>query len=124
MKSRGSYLLQWKLIETLKKNGTIVYDLNGINPIANPGTYKFKTDLAGANGKDVYFLGKFDTHNSRVKHFCVRCADRLRTHRRSFRTLLKAAPRPAQQADTIGAEHPSGMSNDGRWSRKEIVQCG
>src|SRR5436189_1342 len=47
MKSRGSYLLHWKLIEWLKQNRFSVYDLHGINPVRNPGTYKFKNDLAG-----------------------------------------------------------------------------
>jgi lipid II:glycine glycyltransferase (peptidoglycan interpeptide bridge formation enzyme) len=50
MKSRGSYLLQWKFIEQLKQDGISVYNLNGINPVANPGTYRFKSSLAGKNG--------------------------------------------------------------------------
>ncbi len=32
MKSRGSYMLQWKNLESLKQSGCPVYNLNGINP--------------------------------------------------------------------------------------------
>lgn len=78
MKSNGSYLLQWKLIEKLKSEGIPTYNLNGINPAKNPGTYKFKNDLAGRNGKDVYYLGRFDTYCSPVKYACIGWGDTLR----------------------------------------------
>lgn len=78
MKSRGSYLLQWKLIEWLKDNHIASYDLNGIDPAGNPGTYKFKADLCGNNGKDIHFLGRFDTCTSMLSQACVACGDALR----------------------------------------------
>jgi len=77
MKSNGSYLLQWKLIEQLKKDGCTVYDLNGINPEKNPGTYKFKSDLAGEHGKDVYFLGRFESHCNGLSHLCIKWIEKL-----------------------------------------------
>lgn len=64
MKSRGSYALQWRFIEELKRRGTSFYDLNGINPVKNPGTYKFKNDLAGRNALDVSFIGRFESRGS------------------------------------------------------------
>ncbi len=79
LKSRGSYLLQWKLIEWLKHNRVAVYDLNGIDPVANPGTYKFKRDLCGNNGEDVHFLGQFDSYANALSYSCVACGDMLRT---------------------------------------------
>jgi lipid II:glycine glycyltransferase (peptidoglycan interpeptide bridge formation enzyme) len=85
LKSRGSYLLHWKLIEWLKEAGITTYDLHGINPAANPGTYKFKADLCGSNGQDVHFLGQFDSHTSRLSHSCVTLGDRLRQMLRTFR---------------------------------------
>jgi len=91
MKSRGSYLLQWKLIEKLKQESVAVYDLNGINPAKNPGTYKFKSDLAGVNGKDVYFQGRFDSHASLVSYMCVECSGRFRKLYQSLKELAKAA---------------------------------
>jgi lipid II:glycine glycyltransferase (peptidoglycan interpeptide bridge formation enzyme) len=91
IKSRGSYLLHWKLIEKLKKYHISIYDLNGINPIKNPGTYKFKNDLGGTNSKDVYFLGRFDAHTSVLSHWCVKCGEMLSMIHQSCRELTKAA---------------------------------
>jgi lipid II:glycine glycyltransferase (peptidoglycan interpeptide bridge formation enzyme) len=79
IKSRGSYLLQWKFIEWLKSNGFTTYDLNGINPIANPGTYGFKSELCGSNGRDVRFLGRFDSCNSLISSSCVALGEGLRS---------------------------------------------
>jgi lipid II:glycine glycyltransferase (peptidoglycan interpeptide bridge formation enzyme) len=78
MKSRGSYLLHWKLLEQLKQEGVKTYNLNGINPAKNPGTYKFKDDLAGSNGKGVFYPGRFDAHVNGPSHWAVNFADRAR----------------------------------------------
>jgi len=93
LKSRGSYLLQWKLIEDLKRNGMWLYDLNGINPVENPGTYKFKSDLGGDNARDVYFLGRFDANGSVASWFCVECWAALRRGRESLRRAIRAVCR-------------------------------
>ncbi len=85
MKSSGSYLLQWEIIKKLKQNGFAVHDLNGINPIRNPRGYMFKSDLAGKNGKDVYDLGRFDSHANVLSYSCVVCGDSLRTLYRTLR---------------------------------------
>lgn len=87
MKTRGSYLLQWSFIQWLKEQGVSQYDLNGINPEANPGTYKFKSDLAGDRGRDVRFLGRFESCENMVSFACVSIGERLRAIRRS---LVKA----------------------------------
>jgi len=71
MKSNGSYLLQWKFIEWLKKNGFTSYNLNGINPDRNPGTYKFKVGLCKTHGKDVTFLGQFDAYANALQSMIV-----------------------------------------------------
>lgn len=44
---KGSYLLQWRMIQWLKENGIRYYNLNGINPETNPGVYHFKKGLSG-----------------------------------------------------------------------------
>jgi hypothetical protein len=73
MTNKGSYLLQWKAVQWLKNNGCRKYNLNGINPIVNPGTYHFKAGLSGKKGKDVYYLGRFDCYlgskNAALVHF-------------------------------------------------------
>lgn len=95
LKSRGSYLLHWKLIEELKAGGFIKYDLHGIDPVANPGTYKFKADLCGNNGADVRFLGRFDSRASALSNVCVHSGDGLRMIYRTLRSFVnrqKQAP--------------------------------
>jgi hypothetical protein len=82
LKLRGAYLLHWKLIEWLKENSAEFYDLNGIDPVVNPGTYKFKADLCGNNGKDVYFLGRFDSYTNMLSRSSVEAGDSLRKNYR------------------------------------------
>jgi lipid II:glycine glycyltransferase (peptidoglycan interpeptide bridge formation enzyme) len=90
-KSSGAYLLHWKLIEQLKRDSFSAYNLHGINPIKNPGTYTFKKDLAGKSGKDVYFLGQFDSHPNVFCHFCLESGDKLRRLYRRLKELAKAS---------------------------------
>ena len=88
MKSRGSYLLQWKLIERLKQSGVTTYNLNGINPAKNPGTYKFKNDLGGNNSKDVQFVGRFDSQASPLSYRFLEYSDKLRKGYRVLRQSI------------------------------------
>jgi FemAB family len=88
MKSNGSYILQWKFIEWLKKNQFACYDLNGINPETNPGTYNFKEGLCGKNGKDVYFLGQFQTCTSPLSSISVGFGESLFLNYRKARTII------------------------------------
>jgi FemAB family len=92
MKSRGSYLLHWKLIEKLKQRGISIYDLGGIDPVKNPGTYRFKSDLSGKNGRDVYPLGRFDSYSGFFSYACVNFGDGLKTIRRNFKELVGTSP--------------------------------
>jgi hypothetical protein len=92
LRSRGSYLLHWKLIESLKQQGIANYDLNGIDPVLNPGTYKFKADLCGPHGKDLYFPGRFDAAGTPLSHGCVMFGEKLRAFRRRVRGVPGPAP--------------------------------
>lgn len=77
MANKGSYLLQWKAIQWMKNNGCRSYNLNGINPLKNPGSYHFKAGLSGKNGKDVYYLGRFDCYSGEITAKLARIADSL-----------------------------------------------
>ena len=77
MKSNGSYLIQWAFVEWIKEKGIRYYDLNGINPETNPGTYHFKRGLAGKKGIDVEFLGKFQVADNRISAYMVGNGERL-----------------------------------------------
>lgn len=77
MKTNGSYLVQWAFVKWLKEKGFLHYDLNGINPDVNPGTYHFKRGLAGKRSRDVEFLGKFQVSDSVVSDWVVKGGERL-----------------------------------------------
>ncbi len=80
-KSMGSYLLQWKTLQALKEKGISTYDLNGIDPVANHGTYQFKRGLAGKNGREVSLIGKYDARGGLVSYALIRLRDRMRIGR-------------------------------------------
>jgi hypothetical protein len=91
VEARGrSHLLRWKLIEQSKENGVATFNLNGINPITNPGTYRFKADLAGKNGKDLHYLGRFDSHDRVISRWCLEWGDTLRMNYQSLKGLAKS----------------------------------
>jgi hypothetical protein len=75
VKNKGSYLLQWKAIQWMKNNGCRYYNLNGINPETNPGSYHFKSGVSGKRGMDVQYLGRFDCYSGMVSATLARIAD-------------------------------------------------
>lgn len=62
-KLQASYLLQWEEVIWSKHAGKRFVDLGGINAVANPGGYTFKT---GLRGREVTALGVFDLCNRKV----------------------------------------------------------
>jgi len=54
---KGSYLLQWRMIEWLKEQGCRRYDLGGIDPDRNPGVYHFK---GGISDREVCHVGQYE----------------------------------------------------------------
>lgn len=78
----GSHLLRWKLIEKLKEQGVILYDLSGINPARNPGTCRFKKELAGSHGRDVFYLGRFDASPGLLSWALIQLRDALKIWRK------------------------------------------
>lgn len=77
MKSNGSYLIQWSFLKWLKENGFLFYNLNGINPEINPGTYHFKRGLAGKKGMDLEFLGKYQVSDNPISTVLVDTGEKL-----------------------------------------------
>ena len=97
MKLQGSYLLHYRMIEWLKQRHARWYDLGGINPEKNPGTYHFKAGLAGKDGKEVYLLGQFDNCQSLMSAFLVRAGDQFRVN---VEKLKHAIRRPSYKSTT------------------------
>jgi len=62
-KIQSSYVTQWDQILWAKKSGYKFFDLNGINPLTNPGGYRFKS---GLRGQEVTALGVYDTYRNPI----------------------------------------------------------
>lgn len=99
-KSSGSYLLHWKFIEELKRGGVSIYDLHGIDPEKNPGTYRFKQGLAGENGREASFLGRFDSHAGSLSDSCVKFGEWIRSTNRSLREFIRSSRSTASSFKT------------------------
>ena len=82
MKSKGSYLLQWRMLNRLKELGCQAYDLGGINPEGNPGVYHFKQ---GMGGEECRQLGRFGRGASRLSSATVRAGEFLHALRSRLR---------------------------------------
>jgi lipid II:glycine glycyltransferase (peptidoglycan interpeptide bridge formation enzyme) len=88
LSTQGSYLLQWKTVGWLKENGAKWYDLAGISPETNPGTYRFKSGLCGKNGKDLHYMGTYVSHENSVADRVVRMANFTRIQYRRSRRIV------------------------------------
>jgi lipid II:glycine glycyltransferase (peptidoglycan interpeptide bridge formation enzyme) len=85
LEMRAAYLLQWRILGFLQQQGTRVYDLSGINPATNHGTYLFKKNLAGKYGRDVHPIGKYDAYPGPLNRELLQLRERLRNWLGSLR---------------------------------------
>lgn len=99
MKTKGSYIVQWAFVKWLKENGFLHYDLNGINPEVNPGTYHFKRGLAGKRGREVEFLGRFQVADSILSDLVVKEGERLLSAYRRIARTEKSLGHPMKKGD-------------------------
>lgn len=83
----GLNLLHWRMIEYFKELGFRWYDLGGIDPIKNPGTYQFKRGLAGKTGKDIMHIGQFETYNNARSYLLSTLINKTRFVRSSMQSL-------------------------------------
>ena len=78
LKTGASYLLQWHAIQRLRDLGIAAYNLHGINPEKNPGTYHFKAGLCGRNGGEARFIGQYESCGHWLTKRLIGCAEMLR----------------------------------------------
>jgi lipid II:glycine glycyltransferase (peptidoglycan interpeptide bridge formation enzyme) len=97
MSTNASYLLQWRALAWLKDNGAASYNLHGINPATNPGTYRFKAGLCGRSGRDLHYLGTYQCNGPASSHALVELADSLRRAYRHGRTAARQRHAGASQ---------------------------
>lgn len=94
MKTNGSYLIQWNIIRWLKESGCRCYNLNGINPETNPGSFHFKAGVAGKTGRDARYLGRFDSYSGSLGATLVFFANRIlqcfRNTLAAFRSIVRS----------------------------------
>jgi hypothetical protein len=76
LSTRGAFLLHWRMIQASKLRGATVYNLDGVDPEGNPGSYRFKTDIAGIHGRDVVTLGRFDAAPGSASYRAMRFIER------------------------------------------------
>ena len=104
MKTKGSYLVQWRMMRHLKERGCRFYDLGGINPEANPGVYHFKQ---GMGGQEIRGLGRFSLGAGHLSAASVRAGEGLaatlaklkRILRRQETLVASPASSPGPRAD-------------------------
>lgn len=96
--SSGSYLVQWAFVRWLRERGVAQYDLNGISPDGNRGTYHFKRGLAGRRGREVEFLGRFQVADSPLSAWVVRSGEWLVSRYRRGRATARSLRRGREGA--------------------------
>lgn len=79
MKSKGAYLLQWRMMLWLKQVGAEFYDLGGINPDTNPGVYHFKQGMGGEDVRYIAPLVAFGSTASRLIAGAFRLSKKYRS---------------------------------------------
>ncbi|HLH34444.1 MAG TPA: peptidoglycan bridge formation glycyltransferase FemA/FemB family protein [Alloacidobacterium sp.] len=95
LNSRGTYLLQWTLIQWLKENGFKWYDLGGIDPERNPGVYDFKRGLSGT---DVCQIEPLAASSSVVSSAIAKAGLSVRRAIRGYKGALHLARSVSQKA--------------------------
>lgn len=75
MKAKGSYLLQWRMMQWLRECGCRWYDLGGVNAIKNPGVYQFKQ---GFGGTELAQLPRLEFSASRLSAVSVKAGEKAK----------------------------------------------
>lgn len=85
----GSNYLHWGVIKWLKERGCHSYDLGGIDPIGNPGVYRFKRGLAGKNGRELTHIGQYYLADNSIGYYLNKFINRTYHAGKIKRRILK-----------------------------------
>ncbi len=110
MKLKGSYLLQWRMLEWLKNRGCCWYDLGGIDPKRNPGVYHFKT---GFRGNNIRYIGQFESCQSVSSLILIKIGDRLRVVSRRIKIGLEEIQNLANKRNSGNTSQNTGNFKGG-----------
>jgi lipid II:glycine glycyltransferase (peptidoglycan interpeptide bridge formation enzyme) len=102
MKAKGSYLLQWRMMQWLRERGCRGYDLGGVNPTRNPGVYHFKSGVGGA---EVLQYPSQEISGSSWSSLFVNTAEKARwlLHSAGSR-VTRAAANPLNRSAVVNGE--------------------
>ncbi|MGC2185038.1 MAG: peptidoglycan bridge formation glycyltransferase FemA/FemB family protein [Terriglobales bacterium] len=87
---RGSYLLQWRMLEWLEESGYRWYDLDGISRDLNSGDTQFKLGFAGRLGLPAERFGRFDSSDECASLAFVKAGLRIRKAYTGIRVALNS----------------------------------
>ena len=87
---RGSYLLQWRMLEWLRESGYRWYDLDGFSQDLNSGDTQFKLGFAGRLGLQAERFGRFDSSDECASLAFVKAGLRIRKAYTGIRVALNS----------------------------------
>lgn len=93
----AAYAVKWAAIAYLQQAGCRWYDLGGIDAQRDPGTYSFKTGLAGRTGRAVEAVGQYDACSSFLSSCLVGLGEGIRRALRRHRNRSAADAGDAAQ---------------------------
>jgi hypothetical protein len=99
LSTNASNLLWWKMIEDMKAQGCKFCDVGGIDPVLNPGGYKFKSGIIGKNGRDVSFLEPYEACNNIISSITVNCGNQLRLSLQKIKMQLRRGAEDSKEVD-------------------------
>lgn len=74
---KAAYLVQWRALQWLKDAGCRWYDLSGVDELANPGTYSYKTGLCGKNGRELQMMHQYQMCSGKLKKIVINLVERV-----------------------------------------------
>jgi hypothetical protein len=86
---KGAFALHWRVLDEVKRQGCVRYDLGGVDKAANPGGHRFKSGLTGRNGREARFMGAFEASARPALPLLLSAAISVRTASRRLRGALK-----------------------------------
>jgi hypothetical protein len=95
----ASYPIFWAIIQHCRRSGVRVFDLAGVDPIRNPGVYRFKR---AAGGQPIEYLGEWDWATSQSVQWFGNWSIANRDHLKRIELTLKRnwAPRRSMSVRT------------------------
>ena len=93
LKHQGNNLLHWTGIQWLKERGCRWYDLNGVDPVKNPGGFRFKWKMIERFGYHSTFHA-YEACERAMSSSIVHFAESAKKGKQQLTSLYKSARKP------------------------------